>query len=112
MSQCLYSGLIGKATEVICFKKKKSWKEESRVQFASPVTRTGGYVSGAAVLRQGGSVCVGGGWEVTSWDVNPKPAVPTPTSHQWEPTDKGLRIERLLSLRHMQVIAEKLMRLT
>lgn len=82
------------------------------MQSASLITRTGRSVSGGAVLRQGESVCVGGGWEVTSWDVNPKPAVPTPTSHQWEPTDKGLRIECLLSLWHMQVITEKVMRLT
>lgn len=82
------------------------------MQVASPVTRTGRSVSGAVVLRQGGSVCVGGRREVTSWDASLTPAITTLTSHPEETAEKGLRRDRLLSFKHVQVITEKLMRLT
>ena len=77
----MYASLTGKVTEVICFKKKKnSWKEETCIQVASPVTHAGRSVSGAVVLRQGGSVCIGGGWEVKSWDTSLTLAITTLTS--------------------------------
>ena len=57
-------------------------------------------------------MCVGGGQEVTSCNASLTPAIATPTYHPQEPADKGLRRNRLLSFEHMQVITEKLMRLT